>query len=134
MHNKPNSSAETFESLGRVIKNTECDLIVFLGDTVHGPSVKENYGMYLRQVLDLTKGVKFAFVFGNHDDECETSKEEILSVIGEYDNSLVNGRDYSVEMLGETLIFLDSGSYYNGKGSYYDTVKQEQIDFCKILL
>lgn len=129
VHNKPHGSKKTLNNLKNVIKNASCDLIVFLGDIVHGPATPNHYERYLRQVLDLTGDTPFATVFGNHDDECQTTKEEILSVISSYKNTLTNGRDYVVEIMGETLLFIDSGSYYQGDGSYYDTVKKEQIAF-----
>lgn len=131
VHNIPHGSKRTLKSIKKVIKDTPCDLIVFLGDTVYGPYIKNDYEKYLRQVLDLTGDKPFATVFGNHDDECETTKEEILKVVQSYPNSLTNGRDYVVKMMGETLLFLDSGSYYGGEGSFYDTVKEEQITFAK---
>ncbi len=131
VHNKPHGSKKTLKSIKKIIEKSNCDMIVFLGDIVHGPSTPENYEKYLRQVFDLTDNIPFATVFGNHDDECKTTKEEILSVAKAYENCLTKGRDYVVEMMGETLLFIDSGSYYKGDGSYYDTVKQEQIDFAK---
>lgn len=129
VHNRPHGSRHTLSSLKKIFNRLKPDLIVFLGDTVHGPSTKNDYEKYLRQVLDLTGDIPFATVFGNHDDECSTSKEEILSIISSYDNSLTDGRDYCIEMNGETLLFIDSGTYYNGEESLYDTVKPEQIEF-----
>lgn len=131
VHNKPHGSGKTLKSIKNAIKNTDCALTVFLGDTVHGPSTPKNYEKYLRQVFDLTNGSPFAFVFGNHDDECETSKDEILKIAKSYKNCLTIERDCVIEMQGETLLFIDSGSYYNGEGSYYDTVKKEQLEFAK---
>lgn len=138
VHNRPLSSEEsrerTLDGLERAIKENPCDLIVFLGDTVHGPDFKksnDDYGKYLRQVLDLTGDIPFASVFGNHDDECKIEKDEILNIISEYPNSITNGRNYTVDMMGEKLLFVDSGSYYNGKGSYYDTVKEHTIEWAK---
>lgn len=131
VHNKPKGSKKSLLNLKSAFKTIKPDLIVFLGDIVHGPAVKNNYEKYLRQVLDLTGKIPFATVFGNHDDECKTSKEEILSIMGSYSNCLTKGRDYVLKMMGETLLFVDSGSYYQGKGSFYDTVKKEQIDFAK---
>ncbi len=128
VHNRPHSSKKTLKSIKNVIENSKCDLIVFLGDTVHGPSTPNNYEYYLRQVLDLTGNIPFATVFGNHDDECKTTKAEILGYMQKYDNCLTRQGDYVVEMMGETLVFVDSGSYYDGEGSYYDTVKTEQTD------
>ena len=128
VHNKPHSSKKTLRSIKNAIENSKCDLIVFLGDTVHGPATPNNYEFYLRQVLDLTGDIPFATVFGNHDDECKTAKAEILSFVQKYDNCLTQQGDYVIEMMGETLVFVDSGSYYDGEGSYYDTVKTEQIN------
>ncbi|MCM1113979.1 MAG: metallophosphoesterase [Clostridium sp.] len=129
VHNKPRGSKKTLKNLEKAIRQSNCDLIVFLGDIVHGPDTPENYQMYLRQVLDLTGKIPFATVFGNHDDECDTEKEEILEVLKSYKNCLTDGRDYVLEMMGEILAFVDSGSYFDGDGSFYDTVKPAQIDF-----
>lgn len=132
VHNKPLGSKRTLNSIKKAIKKSNCDLIVFLGDTVHGPSTaKKYYEKCLRQVFDLTGNVPFATVFGNHDDECKTTKEEILAVAKSYKNCLTKGQDYVLDMMGETLLFIDSGSYYQGEGSYYDIVKSEQIEFAK---
>lgn len=136
VHNRPKSGAfakkRTLSALKKVIADTESDLIVFLGDLVHGPDfkeVEEPYEKYLRQVLDLTRGKKFAMVFGNHDDECDTTKDEILSIVNTYSNSITNGRNYVSEMNNEVLLFIDSGSYYNGEESFYDIVPQSVIDW-----
>lgn len=129
VHNKPRGSKKTLKSIKNAIENSNCDLIVFLGDTVHGPATPSHYETYLRQVLDLTGNIPFATVFGNHDDECKTTKKEILAVLHSYDNCLTKDGDFVVETMGETLVFVDSGAYYNGDESYYDTVKKEQIDF-----
>lgn len=131
IHNKPLGSKKTLHSIRAVIEKANCDLIVFLGDIVHGPSTPRNYEKYLRQVFDLTGSTPFATVFGNHDDECATTKKEILSAAKSYKNCLTKGRDYVLDMMGETLLFIDSGSYYDGEGSFYDTVKQEQIAFAE---
>ena len=127
VHNKPHSSKKTLKAIKKAIENSKCDLIVFLGDTVHGPNTPHNYEYYLRQVLDLTGNIPFATVFGNHDDECKTTKAEILSYMQKYKNCLTVPGDYIIDMMGETLVFVDSGSYYDGEDSFYDTVKKEQI-------
>ncbi len=136
VHSRKNVSErkqkKTVAGVKRVIEATPCDLIVFLGDVVHGPDFKKDDGDYeahLREVLDLTGNTPFAFVFGNHDDECAVTKEEILSIIASYPNSLTKGKNYVLHMQGETLLFIDSGSYNENGG--YDVVRQEVIDFAK---
>ena len=125
---------DTLKFVKKAIDDNPCDLIVFLGDTVHGPDFKfgcKSYEKRLREVLDLTGNTPFATVFGNHDDECSVTKEEILKVVESYPNALTDGRNYVVRMMGETLLFIDSGSYYDGEESCYDTVKEDTINWAK---
>ncbi len=132
VHNKPNGDVKTLENIKNCISSTKPDLVVFLGDTVHGPDVKDGrYEHYLRQVLDTTGDTPFATVFGNHDDECDMTKDAILQIQQTYPNCMTKGADYVLEMDGETLVFIDSGAYYQGKGSLYDVVKPEQIQWAK---
>ncbi|MGN0522301.1 MAG: metallophosphoesterase [Eubacterium sp.] len=131
VHDKPDANSKTLTRLKRAIDNIPNDLIVFLGDIVHGPDITENYEKYLRRVLDITGDKPFASVFGNHDDECYFTKNEILSIMKTYKNCLTKGRNYVLKMNGETLLFIDSGSYYDGEESNYDTVKKEQILWAK---
>ena len=42
VHNVPHGSKRTLNTIGETIKKTNCDLIVFLGDIVHGPSTAKN--------------------------------------------------------------------------------------------
>lgn len=139
VHNCPEVSKErrsrTIKGLKKLIDTTPCDLIVFLGDTVPGCDFGsvglDKYESYLREIYDLTKNIPFATVFGNHDDECKLTKEEILDMISAYPNSLTNGRNYVLNIENETLLFIDSGSYYEGEGSCYDVVKPEIIEWAK---
>ncbi len=138
VHNRPNASRsarkKTLSGLKKAIDKIENDLIVFLGDIVHGPDfdeVNQSYEKYLREVLDLTDEKPFATVFGNHDDECKITKDEILSMISAYPNSLTQGQNYVIETNGETLVFIDSGSYSNSNKSFYATVEQPTIDWAK---
>ena len=120
----------TLRGLRNAFGNLDFDLSVFLGDLIHGPDYRDNKSRYvsdLKEVLDTTGNKPFAFVFGNHDDECAMTKDEILEVINGYKNSVTKGKDYVLNMNNETLLFIDSGSYYDGEGSFYDTVKEDTI-------
>ena len=131
---KQKATSRTLFGLKDAIQKANADLIVFLGDIVHGPDFQksnEPYEKYLRRVLDLTDNTPFATVFGNHDDECDVTKDEILDIISTYPNSLTNGRNYVVDMMGEKLLFIDSGSYYNGEESYYDIVDDATVAWAK---
>lgn len=131
---KQSATDKTLRGIQNAIQKANADLIVFLGDIVHGPDFQksiEPYEKYLRRVLDLTGNTPFATVFGNHDDECNVTKDEILDMISAYPNSLTNGRNYVVDMMDEKLLFIDSGSYYNGDESYYDIVDDDTVAWAK---
>ena len=124
----------SLNGLKKAFSTLDYDLIVFLGDLVHGPDYGDDKGRYisdLKEVLDTTAGHPFAYVFGNHDDECAISKDEILDLIRSYENSLTDGRNYVLNMKDETLLFIDSGSYYEGDGSFYDVVPEDTIAWAK---
>lgn len=135
VHNRPKAKQKahnkTLEGIKKAISETACDLIVFLGDTVHGPDFSDcsNYEKYLREVLDLTENTPFAFIFGNHDDECNITKEQILKIVKSYPNNLTQGKNYTLNLMDECLLFIDSGSYFEGEESYYDIVKQDTISW-----
>ena len=131
---KQKATNVTLFGLKNAIQKANADLIVFLGDIVHGPDFQksnEPYEKYLRRVLDLAGNTPFATVFGNHDDECNVTKDEILDMISAYPNSLTNGRNYVVDMMDEKLLFIDSGSYYDGDESYYDIVDDDTVAWAK---
>lgn len=139
VHNRPKTSKKahdkTLAGIKKAIDTLSYDLIVFMGDTVHGPDFKElpnePYEPYLREVLDLTSDKPFAFIFGNHDDECDMTKEQILDIVATYPNSVTNGKSFVVNMQDECLLFIDSGTYYPTDESLYDIVHQDTIDWAK---
>ncbi len=124
----------TIRGLKKAFSEIDFDLAVFLGDLIHGPDYRDNKERFekdLREALDTTAGKPFAFVFGNHDDECAMTKSEILDIISSYPNSLTDGENYVLHMNGETLVFIDSGSYYDGEESNYEVVKPEVSGWIK---
>lgn len=132
VHDKLFGSLKTIRELKKVVSKTECDLIVFLGDTVHGPSTPHFiYKRRLRRAVSVACGKQFATVFGNHDDECSTTKEEILGWLEEMPNCLTQGRNYFLDYGETSLLFIDSGSYCQGDKSGYAYVDTKVIEWAK---
>ena len=122
------------------------DLVVFLGDMIHGRDLRGEEKV--RKAIDavvspvVERGIPFALVFGNHDEECGISKEEQLVIYQSYPGCLaVDGEDLpgcgNYYLVVENpvqpecpvvLWFMDSGSYAEeGKGTYgYVTEKQNR--------
>ncbi len=122
------------------------DLVVFLGDMIHGRDlrgedrVKKAIDAAVSPVVE--RGIPFALVFGNHDEECKISKEDQLKIYQSYPGCLaVDGEDlpgcgnYYIVVENPVqpespvvLWFMDSGSYAEeGKGTYgYVTEEQNE--------
>ena len=124
----------------------EPDLVVFLGDMIHGRDLRGEDRV--RKAIDaavspvVERGIPFALVFGNHDEECGISKEEQLKIYQSYPGCLaVDGEDLpgcgNYYLVVENTVqpespvvlwFMDSGSYAEeGKGTYgYVTEEQNE--------
>lgn len=132
VHDKLFGSLKTIRNLKKAVQKTPCDLIVFLGDTVHGPSTPHFiYKKRLRRAVSVACGKPFATVFGNHDDECKTTKDEILHWLQEIPNCKTKGRNYVLDYGDTRLLFIDSGSYCKGEESFYAYVDKAAIDWAK---
>lgn len=125
------------------------DLVVFLGDMLHAPSIGNDLAATKRAIDAIVnpvveRGLQFAVVFGNHDDEGGISKETQLEYYQSFPGCLavegepmtgcgnyyltVNGAD---GVPGCVLWFFDSGTYdATGEGTYA-CVEKDQIDWYK---
>lgn len=123
------------------------DLVVFLGDMIHGPSVKGTDNV--RKAIDAIvspvaeRRIPFALVFGNHDEGCGISNEEQLEIYQSYPGCLVTDSG-DLPGCGNCFIlvenpvhpenpvvlwFLDSGNHAEeGKGNY-GYVHEEQNEW-----
>ena len=123
------------------------DLVVFLGDQIHGPSTGssiEKTAKALDAILQPVeeRGLKFAVVFGNHDDEGGVSKDAQMAYYQTYDGCLAQAGsvtgvgNYNLPVYGSdgkapvvNLWFFDSGTYAPEGEGKYDWVRQDQLDW-----
>ncbi len=123
------------------------DLVVFLGDMIHSPSIGndlEATKMAIDAIVNpvVERGLEFAVVFGNHDDEGGISKETQLAYYQTFDGCLaVEGEDitgcgnYYLTVNGTdgqpkcVLWFFDSGTYDTTGEGTYACVEKDQIDW-----
>lgn len=125
------------------------DLVVFLGDMIHSPSIgndleatKKAIDAIVNPVVE--RGLEFAVVFGNHDDEGGISKETQLAYYQSFPGCLavegepmtgcgnyyltVNGADGTPKCV---LWFFDSGTYDTTGEGTYACVEKDQSDWYK---
>ncbi len=119
------------------------DLVILLGDNIHGPSVHgiEEMEKAVGAVLEpiVSRGIPFALVFGNHDEECGISNEEQLRFYRTFPGCLTTDAEdlpgcgnsfLVVENKAHpdspaVLFFLDSGNK-SPDGAGYGSVSAEQ--------
>ena len=120
------------------------DLVVLLGDMIHGPSVHgiDNVKKAIDAIVTpiVERKIPFALVFGNHDEECGISNEEQLKIYQSYPGCLATegkelpgcGNYYFVvenPIYPENpvlLWFFDSGNRAEPGRGKYGYVKEEQ--------
>ncbi|KAF5316200.1 hypothetical protein D9619_006271 [Psilocybe cf. subviscida] len=141
--------------VGQMIDVEKPDLIVFTGDQLNGQGTswdpRSVLAKFSRAVAE--KGIPWAAVFGNHDEEDGMEKEKQLDLMKALPYSLVQRGPKDVHGVGNyvlkvfspdaskthilTLYFLDSGSYSKGfldwfgffTPTEFDYIRQSQTDW-----
>lgn len=116
------TAKEPIELIKETIADEKPDLVVFTGDVVTMEPALDGWDAVLAPVE--TAGVPWAVVFGNHDDEKDKSREEIMDHISRKAHCLASkGPDnikgtgnYTLEVMADDkldflLYFMDSNAY-----------------------
>ena len=124
IHYKPGipESEPSIELIKKIINSEKPDLIVFTGDIVCGPPLAEGWKAVLEPVI--RAGLPFAFTPGNHDDEHDLSRQQIVKLLmnmpGYIGKKPADASDYGDYMItvndesnkpGALLYFFDSNAY-----------------------
>ncbi|KAK7687305.1 hypothetical protein QCA50_009810 [Cerrena zonata] len=151
----PSSDNLTSSLIGKIIDTEKPDMVVFTGDQLNGQGTswdsKTVLAKFAKSVTE--RGIPWAAIFGNHDDEDGESREYQAKWMQEMPYSLVQTGPKDIHGVGNyvlkvwsadaskthllTLYFLDSGSYSKGwldiggliHGTEYDWIHQDQIDW-----
>lgn len=136
-------SAVVIQLINEVLDAEKPDLVVFTGDVVW------NQPAY--QVLDevfapvIVRGIPWAYVFGNHDDELGASRQDLMSYAVQKPYCLAEAGAEDVKGVGNYILkikdkegkdtkallyFMDSGAYTPSKGvGRYDWLDFSQVDW-----
>lgn len=133
--------------LNAALDAAEPDLVVFLGDQLHGPAIggsEKNTKAAIDAIIEpvVRRGLRFALVFGNHDGEGGVSKELQMDYYRSFPGCLAaEGEEltgcgnYMLPLLGAdgtakaNLWFFDSNAYPQSGEGKYDRVHQDQLDW-----
>jgi hypothetical protein len=136
---------QTRDLIEEVLAVEHPDLVALTGDIVSG-AVAEDPCAAWSQVATLVeaRGLPWAAVFGNHDDEGRASRAEMLAAQRRHrlclseagPRGLTGVGNYVVRILGSrsrrmaaALYFVDSGAYSNNGVGEYAWIARDQIDW-----
>lgn len=147
VHYVPNNgkSAIALELIKEVLEEEKPDLVVFTGDLVFGKPARKCFDDVLNIVIE--HRTPWALVFGNHDDEFDMSRKDMMRYIENKAYGLASAGDkevygvgnYAIELkdkwnrnLQMVLYFMDSGAYSPIKSiKGYDWFSYSQIGWYK---
>jgi 3',5'-cyclic AMP phosphodiesterase CpdA len=129
----------------RVLDTEKPDMVALTGDVIDGSQCSNPAQSWREAVVPMEdRGIPWAAVFGNHDDEGSMSREQLMEVQLQCSNCLSQAGpadlpgigNYVLHVLhanGESiaarLYFLDSGSLSPDNDGEYAWITSEQIDW-----
>lgn len=147
---KCEADTRTLEFVDRLLDEEKPDFVVMTGDQVNGETAPDAQSALFKSVKPLVdRKIPYAAIFGNHDDEGNLKRPQLMAILEELPYSLssagpedVDGiGNYVVEVLGRgssahsalTLYLLDTHSYSPDERQFrgYDWVKSSQIRWFK---
>ncbi|KAI8598977.1 Metallo-dependent phosphatase-like protein [Dissophora ornata] len=150
-HNAPSSMActgdiNTLEMMERMLDSEQPDLVVYTGDNVDGLTSNDAFSTILKYSKPvIERGIPWTIIFGNHDEEGDLSREEMMSSAQDLPYSLsqrgplgisgtgnyfLNEMELQNEKARFTLYFLDSGAYsFNLEYPGWDWIKDDQVEW-----
>ncbi|CAK44581.1 hypothetical protein CBS63078_10105 [Aspergillus niger] len=147
---KCEADPRTLEFVERLLDEEQPDFVVLSGDQVNGETSRDAQSALFKSVkLLVDRKIPYAAIFGNHDDEGNLKRPELMTILEDLPYSLstagpeeIDGvGNYYVEILGRgstthsalTLYLLDSHSYSPDERQFrgYDWIKPSQIRWFK---
>ncbi|KAG0232974.1 purple acid phosphatase [Actinomortierella wolfii] len=150
---------DTLDMMERMLEVEKPDLVVFSGDNVDGLTSSDAYSTILKYSQPVVKRkIPWAIIFGNHDEEGDLSREEMMQVACDVPYSLSERGPVDIWGTGNyvlriwpsshrlspsngntsdsrkrhqfALYFLDSGAYsFNLEHPGWDWIKENQVEW-----
>ncbi|KAI9736951.1 MAG: hypothetical protein M1834_000540 [Cirrosporium novae-zelandiae] len=145
---KCDADPRTLEFIARLLDQEKPDFVVLTGDQVNGDTAPDGQSAIFKYAeLFIKRGIPYASIFGNHDDEGSLSRAGQMALVESlpYSVSEAGPKDvegvgnYYVEVLAPgtsthsalTLYMLDTHAYSPDENHFrgYDWIKPNQIDW-----
>ncbi|KAJ5125517.1 hypothetical protein N7448_004837 [Penicillium atrosanguineum] len=147
---KCEADPRTLEFVARLLDEEKPDMVILSGDQVNGETSPDAQSAVFKGVqLLIDRKIPYAVIFGNHDDEGDLNRAQLMSIYEDLPYSLaaagpedIDGvGNYIVEVLDRgksthsalTLYLLDTHSYSPDERQFrgYDWIKPSQIRWFK---
>ncbi|KAJ5345081.1 hypothetical protein N7452_003085 [Penicillium brevicompactum] len=147
---KCEADPRTLEFVERLLDEEKPDMVVFSGDQINGETAPDAQSALYKSVkLLVDRKIPYAAIFGNHDDEGDLNREQLMNIYKDlpYSLSVAGPEDidgvgnYIVEILDRgksahsalTFYLLDTHSYSPDERQFrgYDWIKPSQTRWFK---
>ena len=147
---KCEADPRTLEFIERLLDEEKPDMVIFSGDQINGETSPDAQSALFKSVkLLVDRKIPYAAIFGNHDDEGDLNREQLMAIYEElpYSLSIAGPEDidgvgnYIVEVLDRgksthsalTFYLLDTHSYSPDERQFrgYDWIKPSQTRWFK---
>lgn len=135
----------TLDFVNEVLDLEDPDFVVLTGDQIFGEACPDSETALLKVVKPMVdRGIPYAAVFGNHDDEGGSlDRTELMNLLKDLPYSLSEPGPDDLSGVGNYVVdvpssnsksspvvmyFLDSHAYPHGKVRGYDWIKEDQIN------
>lgn len=137
-------SAVAIKLIEEVLDAEKPDLVIFTGDIIYAKPVFEGLDDVFAPVIE--RKIPWAYVFGNHDDEFQVSRQRLMDYATQQPYCLADHGDKYLNSVGNYILevrsrnnndstkailyLMDSGAYSRAKGiKGYDWLDFEQVDW-----
>ncbi|WP_442593802.1 metallophosphoesterase family protein [Neobacillus sp. D3-1R] len=134
----------TILTMEKILDREKPDFVVLTGDVIRGQKCKDPQLIFPMSILPMEKrNIPWAIIFGNHDDEGNISKIELMKIQESFPNCFSQRGKENLSGVGNfdlgiidqngkrifTLYFFDSGTTAPAYIGGYDWIKRDQIDW-----
>ncbi|MBW3624001.1 MAG: metallophosphoesterase family protein [Armatimonadetes bacterium] len=145
-HNGEEPDQRTRRMMERVLDAEQPDLVALTGDVIAGGGCRDPAGSWRQAVAPMEeRGIRWAAVFGNHDDEGSLNRRGLMAAQREcgmclsepgpeevhgVGNYVLRLRSAHRDDLAAALYFLDSNAYATTECGGYGWITRSQIEWC----
>ncbi|KAJ5544640.1 hypothetical protein N7461_006944 [Penicillium sp. DV-2018c] len=111
----------TLEFVERLIDEEKPDMVIFSGDQINGETAPDAQSALFKSVkLLIDRKIPYAAIFGNHDDEGDLNREQLMAIYEDLPYSLATAGPEDIDGVGNYIVeVLDRGGSTHSALTFY---------------